>query len=53
MWWQEDLERLRREQNPERQERPAIQLPIPEPVPFKPSKEDEPQERGVTTIPLW
>lgn len=47
-FWLEELERLRKEQNPE-PSRPAVQLELPVALPKPPSNHEEPK-RGVIII---
>ena len=58
MYWQDQLERLRREQNPGKypspDERPALHLPVPQPPlePLPERTEDDKPKRGVIVIDL-
>lgn len=50
IFWRERLERLRREQNPRQEDRPVLQLPLPEPpreAPKPPDDEDETPSRVI------
>lgn len=55
-WWEEDLERLRREQNPGRYEQPSLRLPIPTSHPreevFRQSDAEADPQHGVCIIDM-
>lgn len=59
-WWQEDLERMRREQNPGKYNptQPTLQLPIPTSSPLdkdprqSDTDEDDEPQRGVYVIDM-
>lgn len=56
-WWQEDLERLRREQNPGKHDpqQPALRLPTPNHSPWGEHSrplDDDASDRGVHVIDM-